>query len=168
MKWALRVMGLGLLSLSSCGYKLGGVKSAELVHVKSISVRMFQNDSLEPLAGILVTNAVTDQLQRDGTYRIGSPTGADARLEGRIVHIRLHSLQVNPDDTYTGTEIGLEITLQCKVIDNKTGKILADFTTDAEASYFNQASSNIQAARDHAISYAARQAAENVVIRLSL
>ena len=45
------------------------------------------NNSLEPRAATLVTGALADELQRDGTYRLSTGADADIRVEGEVYSI---------------------------------------------------------------------------------
>ena len=66
------------LLAGSCGYQLGGTKPPKLELAQTVKVCLFTNNSLEPRAATLVTGALADELQRDGTYRLSS--GADADI----------------------------------------------------------------------------------------
>ncbi len=156
-----------LLLLSSCGYHLGGLKASNMQHLKTFSVRMFENNSLEVQAGILVTNAVTDMVQRDGTYQLASFGECDFRIEGTITDVTYTTLQVNTADTYVSTEIGLWVEVDYRVIETKTNKVLVNKSLKKQASFYNEVT-NTQTARDNAISYAARKIAEEIALNISM
>ncbi len=165
MKKGLLILGI-LCGLSSCGYHLNGLKSKDMEHLNTFSVRMFENNSLEVQAGILVTNAVTDMVQRDGTYKLASPSDADFRIEGTITQVNFSSLQVDSDNTYISTEIQLDLTVNFRIIESKTNKTLMTRTVMQDASFYNEIT-NTQAARDNALSYAARKLAEDIALYIS-
>lgn len=134
-------------------------------NMHTFSVRMFENNSLEVQAGILVTNAVTDLVQRDGTYKLASPASADFRIEGTITEIAFSSLQVDSENTYVSTELALNLSVEYRVIDSKTNKVLLSNTSRTSASFYNEVT-NIQTARDNALSYATRKMAEDLVLSI--
>ena len=83
----LLVLALLLIGVSGCGYRLGYVKPARYGHLESIYIPTFKNETLEPRSAVLVTNAVIQQIQRDGTYRVGTASNSDAALEASIVRL---------------------------------------------------------------------------------
>lgn len=153
-------------SLNSCGYHLGGLKAKNMEHFSTFSVRMFENNSLEVQAGVLVTNAVTDLVQRDGTYKLASPATADFRIEGTVKDIYFSALQVNTDDTYVSTELGLNLTVDYQIVESATNKVVFKNSIKTSASFYNEVT-NIQTARDNALSYAARKMAEELALSIS-
>ena len=153
------------LLMVSCGYQLGGFKRSSLKGVDSFCVRMFENNTTFSNVSMQLTTAITDNLQRDGTYKLASPTDADVVLMGRVLSVQAGSLRTNWSDTYLSSEIGLTIVVYYSVVNTRTGKRLAGGEVKAEGSYFN--SGNVQTARDSALSYAARRAAELIVQALT-
>lgn len=156
---------LALLMLVSCGYRLGGFKRSSLRNVDTFCVNMFENNTNFPNVAVQLTSALTDNMQRDGTYRLSSREDADMTISGHVVNVQASSLRTNWADTYLSSEIGLTIVVHYVVTDNRTGKRLAGGEVKAEGSYFN--SGNVQTARDSALSYAARRASELIVQALS-
>ncbi|MFI3243305.1 MAG: LPS assembly lipoprotein LptE [Akkermansia sp.] len=155
-----------LFCLSSCGYHLDGVKAVPLEHMDTFSVRMFENNSLEVQAGVLVTNAITDMVQRDGTYKLASSGDCDFRIEGKISNISFQSLQVKSSNTYISTELDLVLTVHYRIVETKTNETLMSRTLTKRASFYNE-ETNTQMARDNAISYAARKLAEDIALSIS-
>ena len=153
-----------MLSLSSCGYHISGLKAEKLDSVDSFSVRMFENNTLEPLAAVLVTNAIADALQRDGALKMVSDSAAQCRVEGKVAEIKFSSLRPDPYDTYISTEIQVELMVTYRIIDNKTNNVLMEYRINSTASYFNQ-QGDVQSARENAISYVARKIGDEVAIQ---
>jgi len=158
-----------ILSMStlSCGYRLGGLKSEKLRHVDTYSLRMFENNSLEPLASILVNNAISETLQRDGAYKLASSALADCYITGNVISVNYISLRPDPLDTYISSEIGVELSISYKIIETKTGNVLMESEISKEASYFNNVG-NVQSSRENALSYAARKIANRIAIEISI
>jgi hypothetical protein len=71
-------------------------------------------------------------------------------------------------ETVTGIslEIGVTVSVDYKVTDNRNGEVIMHGTVNGEGSYFNTGG-NTQAGRDAALSYASRKAAELIVDNLS-
>ncbi len=147
--------------LSSCGYNLGFSKPAPLQHAETVTVEMFENNSLEHLAGILVTNAVADTMQRDGTFKLASSGAADICIRGTISEVQFSSVRPNPENTYISSEIDLTLFVNYQVVDNRTGKTIYQGRLKNASTFFNE-SGNVQAARESALGYAAQKTAEDL------
>ena len=112
------------LLAGSCGYQLGGTKPPKLELAQTVKVCLFANNSLEPRAATLVTGALADELQRDGTYRLSSGADADIRVEGEVYSITFDQLRSSREDTYKSTELGLRLSVKYRVVDARTQEIL--------------------------------------------
>ena len=157
---------LPLLSLTQCGYQLGGIKPPQLTHVETFKVNLFKNFSLEPRANVLVTSALSEALQRDGTFKINSEKSADIRIEGEIRSITFSQLRSSRQDTYESTELGLNLTVRYEVLDNKDNKTLLEGTVSEIVPFYNL-NNNVQTARTNALSYAARRIADRIAENLT-
>ncbi len=152
-----------------CGYHLGGVKSRSLQKVDSLCINMFANNTLYPNVAMQLTSALTENMQRDGVFRLASPELCDAVLSGYVSSVTSSALRTNSRNTYLSTEIGLIVHVRYTVTAASTGRVLTRGEVSAEGSYFNDdANGNIQTARDSALSYATRQAAEQIVQKLTI
>ena len=171
MKRPLYVAALCLLTavscllLPACGYHLGGYKPEKLKNMHTFSVNMMENNSLEPRAGVLLTSALADSLQRDGTYRLSSRGRSDFRIEGEIASVTYSSLRTNKEDTYISDEISMNVTVKYRVVDNADGKKLIANTLTVSSNFYNQG--NVQTARMNAMSYAAMLAAQRITDALT-
>ncbi len=154
--------------LPGCGYHLGGVKSRALEGVHTVCINMFANESLYPYVAIQLNAALGEQLQRDGVFRLASPSNCDAVLSGAVVSVSAGSLRTNSSNTYLSAEIGLTVNVSYTLTDTRSGKVLSHGEVSAEGSYFNSGSDNVQTARDSALSYATRLAAEQIVQNMTL
>ncbi len=158
---------LPVLALSGCGYHLGGLRADALKNKETFCVNMFANHSTQPMVALQMTNALADALQRDGAFRMASPADCDFRIDGAVTGIGQRSYSADPYDSYVSSELGLVINVTYRVTDTQSGKVLLSGTTQATGSYFNNAG-NVQSGRDAALSYAARQAADNIVNHLTI
>lgn len=158
-----------LAALLSCGciYHPGGIKNRGMRKVNSICVNTFANHTLIPYVATQFSSALTETLQRDGDYRLASPSECDAVLTGTVTSVRENSLRTDWRNTYISAEIGLTVQVSYTVTDARTGRILTRGQVSEEGSYFNDPTGNIQAARDSALSYATRLAAEQIVLNLT-
>ncbi len=158
---------LGLLLFSGCGYHLGGLRCHALKNKDTFCVNMFANHTTQPNVAMQLTTALADNLQRDGSFRMASPSECDFTIDGTVTRIVRNSLGADWRDSYISSEIGLCVYVDYVVTDNSSGKVLMRGSTQAEGSYFNS-SGNIQSARESALSYATRKAAENIVYQLTI
>ncbi len=148
------------LLTGACGYQLGGTKPPSMEFAKTIQVVNFVNNSLEPRAGTLVSGALADELQRDGTYRLSSRGAADIRIEGEVHSISFDQLRSSREDTYKSTEQGLRLSVKYRIIDCRTNKTLYTGAAEETAQFFDVG--NIQTVRTNALSYAARLVATSI------
>ncbi|MDO4221060.1 MAG: LPS assembly lipoprotein LptE [Akkermansia sp.] len=158
----------GCLLTVSCGYHLDGALNPKMQGVKSFAVSVFQNETMHPDAAMMVTTALTDSLEKSGTMRLASHGAADCTISGKVVSVERTSLRANPQDSTYSSEIGLTVNLVYTVTDNRTGKVLVGGRTSGIGSFFNNDLGSVQTAEQNAVSYAARQAAEDIVTDLTL
>lgn len=152
--------------VSSCGYHLGGIKPESMKNLNTFCVEVFENNTVQPNVGMLMTTAMANTLQSDGTYRMAPRENADFIVKGVVTHITRESLRTNTDDTYVSSEIGLVVHVDYEVIERSTGKVLREGYTSATGSYFNQGVNTVSA-MDTALSYATRQVAVNITLNLT-
>ncbi|MBQ4593896.1 MAG: hypothetical protein IJA81_04650 [Akkermansia sp.] len=155
------------LVTTSCGYKLGGLVNGDMEGMKTFDITMFENQTNYPHVAMQVTTALADALQSDGTFRMVSPSKSDFTVSGKVTSVQASSMTTNPDDSYLSLEIGLEVHVSYSITDRKTGKVVKSGEVNGEGSYFNTPG-NVQAAREAALSYAARLAARELVDELTL
>lgn len=153
------------LVLSSCGYHLGGMKPAGMKDMNTFCVEVFGNETLYPNAGMLMTTAMANALQSDGTYRMASRKDADFIVKGTVTRASRVSQITDSDDTYVSLKLGLTVSVNYKVIERKTGKELYDSTLMETTSFFNQVGST-ESAVESALSYATRRLADEITIEL--
>lgn len=156
-----------LLSACSSLYHMGGVKPASMQELNTFSVEMFDNHSTQPAAGMLLTTALTDAMQRDGTYRLASSAQADFSISGEVTHLSRESLLTDPNDTYLSREVGVTVHVRYTVRNNRTGAVIMQREAAGQGSYFTDIG-NQQSGVDSALSYAARNAAAEITNDLTL
>lgn len=163
----LLLLGVALLVVS-CGYHLGGTRSRAMNGLNTFCVEMFGNRTLYPSLGMQLTTALTDGLQRDGSFRLASPEKSDFKVSGIVTHVNARGLRTNAGDTYLSSEVGLTVYVSYTIANTRTGKVIMTRSVSAEGSFFNDDTGNVQTARESALSYATRQAAELIVQALTL
>ncbi len=155
-------MVLAACLLSACGYHLGGVKPVQMKDMETFCVDMFDNQTQVPAVAMQMTTALTDAVQRDGTYRMTKRSEADFTINGVVKSINRNAWSTDYIDAYHGLEIGVTVHVEYNVIDNRTGKLVFHSMASGQSSYFND-QGNVQTAMESALSYATRRAAEEVV-----
>jgi len=125
-RWALLLAVATTLSAVGCaGYKLG--PTGELsAGEKTVQVRPFLNQTLEPRLGDAVTFQLRKELQRDGTYRLASRDDGDVVLSGVILRYQRHEMSFVPDDVVTVRDYRVSLTAQVTALERHTGKVLLD------------------------------------------
>lgn len=156
---------VALLGLTSCGYKLGYVKPAKFASVTTIYVPTFKNETLEPRSSVLVTNAVIQQFQRDGTYSVGSANRSDAILEASIVDLKRQQTRSARFNTLRTSELEFTLVVDFKLRNRRTGEVLDEGQVEGEAAQFLDP--NFQLSERQALPHAAERLAEGLVSRLS-
>lgn len=154
------------LALASCGYRMGGVVNPKMEGMKTFSISMFDNHTTYPNVAFQVTTAASSELQADGAFRMAPASSADFTVSGAVTDVSYERLLVDSEDTYISLEIGVTVSVDYKVTDNRNGEVIMHGTVNGEGSYFNTGG-NTQAGRDAALSYASRKAAELIVDNLS-
>ena len=135
-------------------------------NMNTFCVEVFENNTVQPNVGMLMTTAMANELQSDGTYRMAPRNEADFILKGTVTHITRESLRTNTDDTYVSSEIGLAVYVNYQIIERKSGKVLRKNEASATGSYFNQGVNTVSA-MDTALSYATRLVAEKITLNLT-
>lgn len=159
------VVAVVLGAFAGCGYRLGYVKPVKYARIHTLYIPTFKNETQEPRSAVLVTNAVIQQFQRDGTYRVGSADGADAVLEASIVRLNRRQARSTRFDTLRTSELEYTLVLDYRFRDLRTNEILDQGLIDGETSRFLDP--NFQLSERQALPLAAERLAENLVSRLS-
>ena len=171
MRFAL-LLPLAALVFSSCaGYHVGPIKPTRMAAVNTIAVPSFKNETLLPRVEVLLANALINQFQQDGTYKIVRDNDADAIVQGHLETIvRRPSRSVRGNVLLTREFI---LTLHCRydVTDRRTGALLLRRTANGQTSFFVSGTDAIAAdvTQDErqAFPLAAEQLAKDIVSHLS-
>lgn len=114
--------GISCLFLSGCaGYQLGSVKPESYAGIDKLHVPPFKNLTLEPRLSSLVTNAVIQELQADGTFKVASRENCDAVLVGEIRRIQKQQLRAVRNDSLKSQELSIYLFIDFHLEDPNTG-----------------------------------------------
>ncbi|MSU40834.1 MAG: hypothetical protein EXS22_11060 [Pedosphaera sp.] len=109
-----------LLAFTGCaGYQMGRSSG------KTVQVKFFENQTLEPRLLADINRALRQQLQQDGTYRLVS-TGGDVVVSGVLKRYTRNGVSYTPTDVLAVQDYQLVLTAQVKVTEAGTGKVLLD------------------------------------------
>jgi hypothetical protein len=134
MKQFFLLMAPLCLLMSSCaGYHLGAQKPAHLRHITKIAVPTFENLTLEPRLGVLVTNAVIKQLQNHGSYQIVARRDAEAVLEGKIQNIVRTQFRSDRNNVLRTSQIQATLGTNFTIKEAGSGNILHNGTATADS-----------------------------------
>ncbi len=114
------------LGASGCaGYRLGPT-NGEVAGNRSIEVRPFANETLEPRLIEPVTQALRRQVQQDGTYRLATATGGDIVITGTLVSYIRNPLTLQPGDVFSTRDYEVRLTARVRVVDRDSGRVVVD------------------------------------------
>ncbi|MFO1488087.1 MAG: LptE family protein [Verrucomicrobiota bacterium] len=117
---------LAAMTFSGCaGYRLGP-SNGEVAGEKTVQIRPFLNQTLEPRLGDAVTAALRRNLQRDGTYRLSSHGQADIVVTGVVLRYNRFELSLLENDALTAQDYRINATVQVTARDTTTGRVLFD------------------------------------------
>ena len=157
---------LCMLLISCAGYQVGPSKPPSLKEVNTISVSVFENDTLHPRVGAMATSAVTSAMTLDGTYKLVGADQADAVLEGTVRSINYQRIRGRRFDTLRPEELDNTVVLAWVLRDAKDPtQVLASGTSRGSSQLF--VASNLQTARNAALPEATERAGEALISRLA-
>jgi len=126
--FSLLVGGLLALVVSGCAYHLGPTNGAT-AGAKTVEVKPFKNNTLEPRVNDEVTQMVRKQLQQDGTYRLATHEGTgDIIVDGQVVKYERRGLTYQPTDVVTVRDFRVLMTVHVVGHEQSTGRVLFDET----------------------------------------
>ncbi len=117
---------LAAIFLSGCaGYHLGSV-NGDVAGEKTVEVKPFNNQTLQPRLGDDVTQALRERIQSDATYRLVTSEPGDLVVNGLIrTYTRVGLGNLNRDSS-TMQNYRVAVTVHVTVRDRVTGKLRLD------------------------------------------
>ncbi len=109
-------------ALTGCaGYKLGPT-NGDPAGSRSISVRPFSNETIEPRLVEYVSNSLRKHIQSDGTYTLETHGSGDLILTGSIIEFHRGELSVQTTDVITPRDYNLILIANIVAYNPITGK----------------------------------------------
>ncbi|MGA3268228.1 MAG: LptE family protein [Verrucomicrobiota bacterium] len=121
----LALSAVALLLAGCAGYHLGPVNPSAAGE-KTVEILPFNNQTLQPRLGDAVTQALREQFQTDGTYRLATHEEGDIVVTGVITSYNREGLSYLSTDVATVEDYRVNIVAHVKVRDRVTGKLLLD------------------------------------------
>ncbi len=110
--------------LVSCGYHISGHANMMPKTIRTIAVPAFANNSSNHRLPVLLTAATTRELISRTRYRIvANPDEADATLYATVARLDIFPIISDPNSSRS-TGVQVVVTMQIKLIDRQTGKVL--------------------------------------------
>ncbi|MFO1486493.1 MAG: LPS assembly lipoprotein LptE [Verrucomicrobiaceae bacterium] len=166
MKRFLLLLAPLCLLLSGCaGYTLGGQKPAHLRQITKLAVPTFENLTLEPRLGVLLTNAIIKQLQMHGSYQIVPRNEAEAVLEGKIMRINRSQFRSDRNNILRTSQILASLSSSYTIRDTASGTALHNGSAAADS--YIILDSNLQLSETQLLEDAAQRLAANLANDIS-
>ena len=163
---------LGLLSLSflligCANYKMGNTpKGAGLTNIRVLYVPTAQNETDETAVPGPVTNAILQEIDRDGTFRHARKDECDAILEVTVKRIERSAIRQSTEQFLTTLQFQLLLTLEYRLYDVKEKKeVFPKSIVIGTTTFFVQGDQT--ESQRQALPLAAQSAAQNLVNALS-
>lgn len=122
-----------MMLLAGCaGYHLGPVKPGVRAGEESIEVLPFNNQTLQPRLGSALTQALREQLQTDGTYRLATRGAGDVVVTGVITSYGHRAVSFLSSDVSTPGDYRVTMTAHITAREHTTGKVLLDKNVTGE------------------------------------
>ena len=157
-----------LVLLCSCAnYKMGSTpKAGGLQDIRVLYVPTAVNETDETAVPGPVTNAILQEIDRDGTFRHARKDEADAILEVTVRKIERSPIQQCVEQYLTTLQYQLTITLDYRVYSMKDKKeVIGRSTTSGYTTFFVQGDQT--ESQRQALPLAAQNAAQNLVSSLA-
>jgi len=154
--------------LCSCAnYKMGSTpKGAGFEDIRILYVPTAVNETDETAVPGPVTNAILQEIDRDGTFRHARKDEADAILEVTVKEIKRSPIQQSVEQYLTTLQYQLTITLEYRVYSMKDKKeVISKTMTSGYTTFFVQGDQT--ESQRQALPLAAQSAAQNLVTSLA-
>jgi len=113
-----------LLGTSGCaGYRLGPVNGG-VAGARSVQVKAFSNETLEPRLVAAINHSLRSHLQQDGTFRVESE--GDLVVTGVLKTFTRNGVNYKSSDVLAVQDYSLQLTVQVIVTDRASGEVILD------------------------------------------
>lgn len=157
-----------LVALCSCAnYQMGSTpKGQGLQDIRMLYVPMAVNETDETAVPGPVTNAILQEIDRDGTFRHARKDEADAILEVTVKKIERSPIQQSVQQYLTTVQYQLTITLEYRVYSLKEKKeVISKAMASGYTTFFVQGDQT--ESQRQALPLAAQSAAQNLVTAIA-
>lgn len=135
----------GALSLTGCaGYTRGSNLPAEL---RTVNVAAFENETLYPMAGAMVTQHLMRAMSEDGTFTFTDLESAPLRIHGKVSGLNTRPVRYDRNNLILPNEYKATLVATIYVYNMQTGEMLLNGQNVSAEEYFfsrNDYSSGIQ------------------------
>ncbi|MGH8022649.1 MAG: LptE family protein [Limisphaerales bacterium] len=152
-----------VLAAGCAGYRLGPVND-QTADDQSVQIMPFNNQTLEPRLGDAVTQALREQLQADGSYRMANDDG-DLIVSGVITSYNRTGLSYLSSDVLTANNYQVGMVAHVVIRERATGKVLLD--KDVKGYTLVHVGSDLQDTERQALPLLARDFARKVTQMLT-
>ena len=114
------------------GYRLGPTTDFP-AGSRSVQVKFFKNNTLEPRLVTAVSHALRKELQQDGTYALNTGDDADVVITGEIVQYNRSPIGFIPNDVITPQDYNVTMVAHVIATEVDTGKVLLDRNINGRA-----------------------------------
>lgn len=147
--------------LAGCaGYHLGPVNSEAQAGGETIELLPFNNQTLQPRLGSALTQALREQLQTDGTYRLSTRGPGDIVVTGVITSYGRGAVSFLSADVATPQDFRITMTAHVTARERATGKVLLDKNVTGDT--LVHVGSDLESAERQAIPLLAYDLAKNI------
>jgi hypothetical protein len=157
------LLATALLPTGGCGYRVGSLMHPQ---VQSIAIAPVKNETMEPMAGSSIQQALREQFSLDGSLKVKELGEADCILYGRVVEVRTtHTASDTKNDMqdYRAAEWAVKVTLEYTVIiPGRANELIGRRQVTGTAVY--QVATDPDTARRRGVHQACRNAAQTAVI----
>jgi hypothetical protein len=113
------------LLLAGCAYHLGPT-GGRRAGQQTVQVQTVVNETVEPRLVAALGQALREQIQRDGTFRLQTHGDADILLSSTIVKFDRQFISVKAGDSLTPRDYRILITARIVARERGTGRVLLD------------------------------------------
>ena len=141
------------------GYQLGPANGA-VAGEKSIEVLPFNNQTLQPRLGDALTQALREELQTDGTFRLSTRNPGDVVVTGVVKSYSRSGVSFLSTDAATPQDYNIDVTAHVTARERATGKLLLD--KDVTGHALVPVNSDLADAERQALPLLAQDLAQNI------
>lgn len=155
---------LAVLAAGCAGYRVGP-SNGTAAGSKSVEIRLFRDDTMEPRLLEAVGMALRRRVQQDGTYRLSTAGEADIIVTGAITGFDRAGVSFQPRDILTVRDFTLSLVAHVTATERSSGKVLLDRDVTGKSTI--RVGADMASAERQAVPLLAEDLARNTVSLLS-